>query len=580
MLNKALYGILILLNVFFIFSTSFAQKTTDSEPFSIKGNSHIYSQFSTRQANYQQIPRNHINLKLNNTVNVYGIPLRASIFLTSINSDARQNSSNFSIGLNPRTLAKSKITGKMKFLSWFPTLEAGNCHPSYSPLTLNGINLKGVNVEFNPGGFYSAFAKGKLKRVIQETTNPVFQEYERTMTFGRIGYGKKDGTQFILSMLHAKDDPESLNPDGIKYRIDPDTLVLDVGTFIHGVDSGYMFKMPQENYVSSAEFNLVLLKKKLSVKSEIAGSLTTDNQNALDIIYDKIPEVVSDKLFFNTATKMDYAFAVRPVLNLRTTQVSGGMRRIGPGFRSLGVAYLRSNVTQYDAGITQHFNRKKIRAQAFFKHNIDNVTEWNPRTSKVSNYGINTTFRIKKSLFLTALYSQYDAESLINEMDVTYEANNFSITSGYRKKFGDISTYTTAMFTRQLASNNLEEGDNELTNSGFFISEMINLKFPISFFGSFGLTNAETNLFDRKTITLNGRVTYTGIKSMKNVIGISNSNWQGDIRRNKIYFISTFDFKKFGKFTLQADHRIYSNKLNPDRDYKDFVLRMGLIHRW
>lgn len=579
MCNKALYGMLISLNVLFIFSTTFAQKEESLEPFSIKGNSHIYSQFSTRQANYQQIPRNHINLKLNNTVNVYGIPLRASIFLTSINSDARQNSSNFSIGLDPRTLAKSKITGKMKFLSWFPTLEAGNCHPSYSPLTLNGINLKGVNVEFNPGGFYSAFATGKLKRVIQET-DPVFQEYERKITFGRIGYGKKDKTQFILSMLHAIDDPESLDPDGIKYRIDPDTLVLDVGTFIHGVDSGYMFKMPQENYVSSAEFNLVLLKEKLSVKSEIAGSLTTDNQNAFDIIYDKIPEVISDNLFFNTDTKMDYAFAIRPVLKLKTTQISGGMRRIGPGFRSLGVAYLRSNVTQYDAGITQHFNRKKIRVQAFFKHNIDNVTEWNPRTSKVSNYGVNTTFKIKKALFLTALYSQYTAESMINEMNVDFTADNISFTTGYRKKFGDISTYTTAMFTRQQASNNLEVGDNELTNSGFFISEMINLKYPVSIFGSFGLTNAETNLSDRKTISLNGRVTYSGIKSMKNVIGISSSNWQGDIRKNRFYIISSLNLKKFGQFTLQADHRIYSNKINPDRDYKDFSLRMGIIHRW
>jgi hypothetical protein len=163
---------------------------------------------------------------------------------------------------------------------------------------------------------------------------------------------------------------------------------------------------------------------------------------------------------------------------------------------------------------------------------------------------------------------------------VDFIADNISFTTGYRKKFGDISTYTTAMFTRQQASNNLEIGDNELTNSGFFISEMINLKFPISIFGSFGLTNAETNLSDRKTISINGRVTYSGIKSMKNVIGIASSNWQGGIKKNRFYIISSLNLKKFGQFTLQADHRIYSNKINPDRDYNDFALRMGIIHRW
>jgi hypothetical protein len=545
----------------------------------VMGNSRIYSQFSTRKGNYQEIPRNFARYELNNTFNFSGIPVITSLFLSTEQSSSRQNISSFRISLDGRSIARNKLYEEFRFLSYFPTLEVGNCRPVYSPLILNGVNLRGVNVEFNPGHFYSAFATGRLVRAVREAA-PEYQSYERNLTFGRLGVGKIRQSYFAMSFLHAKDDPESIEPAPYWYKSDPDTLIYNAETYIHGYDSSYLYILPKENYVASAELNLSLLKKKLLMTCEIAGSLATANQNAYGLTFDEIPEQFQEILFFNSSSRIDYAWVFRSILKLGNTEISGSARRIGPGFVSLGTAYLRTDVNQYEGNFVQFLSRKKVRVQFYYKSSRDNLLEWKSQTTRFINWGINANFRFSKAPWFTFLYSPYHSSYDMPDQTVNYDAGNLSLTSGYQFRLNKTSSLTNAMVSLQNGNNNLKAGNNEMKSMNLMFSETLNLGIPLSFFGSVGINDLESTQFERKTMSYNGRITFKGIKWMHSLLGISYTSWKDRIDRNKLYVNILINMGKFGTLTMQADRNSFVNHISSGKDYTEYIFRLGFAHRW
>ena len=559
--------------------TTYAQNPDSTKIVRLSGQSHIYSQISTGNAPYQHFPASFLNFRLSNQLEILGIPLQANVFLTTASSESRQARNQFTFGLDSRAIFNRGLNRRNKFLRIFPTIQIGNCHPSYSGLTLGNINLNGVNVEFNPGVFYAAFAKGRVSRSI-ENTLPVFQEYERNIIYGGLGIGKKDRSKFVLSVMHAEDDPNSLEADGAKYYIDPDTLVLDIGTFIHGLDSAYLYKKPKENYVASAELDLFLFNRKFNIKGQLAGSLVTENLNAFEFDIGQIPELISENLYFNTSSRIDYAYSINPSLNLLNTRINLQMDRIGPGFNSLGVPYIRNNRNSYKADVTQYFINKKIKLRAFYSHSRDMGTDYNPRQSRVQRYGFNTSAKIRKSVFLSVLIANYNANTLLDEIEVDHNALNISLTTGLRKKFGKTTSFTNVTASYQTAENDMVQGLNELENMSIVLTQMLNFRKPVVFAGSVGYTNNSSNVINRDIIHFNTKLSYSGIKFMNNSLAFSHARWGEEILNTKLTYKATFNFKKYGRFSVQLGWKNYKNTLSTNRDYSDIILRMGMIQRW
>ncbi len=556
-----------------------AQIPDQKKGITLTGNSRIYTQVSSREGNYQELPRNFARWELNNTFNFSGIPVTAGFFLTTEGSEMRQNISAFRVGLDARSIARSKLYEKFRFLSWFPTLEAGNCRPAYSAFTLNGVNLRGVNVEFNPGAFYTAFATGRLKRATGQSP-PRYQSYDRDVTFARLGVGKRRQSYFALSLLHARDDTASLQPDPHTYYYGPDTLEYDAETFIHGRDSGFLYVLPKENWVAGAELNLSFLKQKLVLNGEMAGSLATANRNAYGFTFEEIPENYRDLLYYNSSSHIGYAWALRSALKLRNTEMTGSFRYVDPGFVSLGTSYLRTDVSQYEGSLVQYLIRKNIRLQLFYKSSRDNLLGWKSQTTLFSNWGVNASLRLPKAPFLTVLYSPFHSSYEGPAGDVLFDAENLTVTSGFQLRFGRSSAFTNALFSLQNGSNTLETGDSSMENLNWMVSETLNLGKSVSLFGSAGYNNLETSTILRKTTTYNGKISFTGSRRFRSYLGMSQTRWKEEMERTRLYFNVLFDMGKLGTLTLQADRNNYANHKEEGKDYEEYIVRLGLAHRW
>ena len=560
-------------------ATCNARQDSTRRGITVTGSSRIYSQFSTRAGNYQELPRNFIRWELNNNLNFYGIPIVSSIYLSTEQSSSRQNISGFRIGLDARSIARNKLYEKFRFLNWFPTLEAGNCRPVYSVFTLNGVTLRGVNVEFNPGPFYTAFATGRLQRAVQSGL-PSMQLYDRNLTFGRLGGGKSRSVFFALSLLHAKDDPESMKPDPYWYQRQPDTLVYNAETFIHGRDSGAIYILPRENYVASFAMNLPLFRRRLTITGELAGSLTHANQNAYGFTFDEIPERYQDRIFVNASSRADYAWMASAVLKLPETQAEAVVRHVGPGFVSLGTAWLRTDVEQYEGSIIQYFKRKQIRFQAWYKGSRDNLSGWKSSTVDYSNCGANASFRFRRAPWFTLLYAPYRSGYDTPEGKVNFEATNYTFTAGMQHRIKAATAMTQGMVSLQEGMGNLPAGGTEMKNLNLMLSETVTLKAPFALFASVSMNDLKSTQIDRKTLTLNGKITYRGVRWMNNQAGVSLTSWSEQLSRFRYYLHTLIDMGKFGSLTFQAERNNLENFAAPERSFKEYIFRVGFSHRW
>jgi hypothetical protein len=556
-----------------------ARQDTVRHGITVTGNSLITAQVSTREGNYQEIPRNYARWELNNTLGIAGIPVLTSLFLTTEDHTSRQSITGFRIGLDAKAIARNKLYEKFRFLSFFPTLEAGNCRPVYSPLIFNGVNLRGVNVEFNPGPFYAAFATGRLVRAVRNAS-PVYQAYERNLTFGRIGIGKVRHSYFAISFLHAKDDPDSVLPDPHWYKSDPDTLVYNAETYIHGYDSSYITILPRENYVAGAELSVSFFKKKLFIAGEFAGSLATADQNAFGLTYDKIPDPLLELFNFNSSSRVDYAWFIRSGLKLQNTEITGQARYVGPGYVSLGTAYLRTDINQIEGNLVQYLYRKKINFRFYYKNSSDNLMDWKLQTTRTTNWGVHASLRLPKAPWFTVMYSPYHSSYLMNNRTVSWDADNLSLSTGQQVRMGKASSLTSALVSFQNGKNTLETSGGKMTNMNLLFSETVSLGIPLSLYGAMGINNLETGQNERKTLSYNGKLTYRGLKWMQALAGISHTVWKNEMVRSKIYITTQVKMGKFGILTIQADRNQFENHKIPGRNYTEYVYRIGLAHRW
>jgi hypothetical protein len=110
---------------------------------------------------------------------------------------------------DPDQLRKLGIFSKAQtLLASVEKLGIGTVFPYYSPLSVNGIALKGVDLAVNPGKFYGALTAGEITQAA--FVSDTFQHpYRSRMISGKVGVGKNAGTHLYATAMLVR---ESLHP--------------------------------------------------------------------------------------------------------------------------------------------------------------------------------------------------------------------------------------------------------------------------------------------------------------------------------------------------------------------------------
>ncbi len=608
-----------------------------AQPFPIQfnGSTRLSGQSSNRQGLYQSLPPSFVQWDLNSILSVYGIPISMNALVTSEQRYTDQKLNYFNIGLSQadlqqqvrmriaqkvaelQELAQQKVqqgidaltdslrtyspeklkdlvqidnidklrelqnlkpsdlenrmhelvdmgitTASAGIASLFPTLALGTTFPQYSPLILGGIPVTGVNVEFTPGSFYFAFTTGAVLDAapgLGSLTSLLTQSaFNRKITAGRFGIGSKDDSHLYFTGLFGKDDGGSLTGDSTDQRI-----------------------TPKANTVLGSEGKLLLFDDRLSLQGEGAISLWTDDVDGAEISDSGIPSWIQKLFKPNITSSYDYAFSFQGAyaLSAKGTSLSALVTRVGPGYMSMGVPYLRKDVLEYEGKLEQRLFDRQASVSAYYRRDKDNLIPWKESQTTVSAFGLQAALNFRNLPYLRFSYAPLSQQnqSVADSLKIENTISILSAMSGYTfRTDGGLVSSTNVSFVSQSGKTEAPGGD--YSNTNLMANESIGFNFPLSFSVVGGLTTTRIDTTTTRLVNIDLSGTYTALEVWQNTIGVSFT--RDAVKRTGFFFNSSVPLGKIATLTVALEKTAFEDPVTPANNYNEVVFRFMLSRSW
>jgi len=564
-------------------------------------------QYSNLQGIGSEIPRNFLNLRLDPTMVIYGVPLTFSLFYSTQQQDRFQNINSMAILLDPHYLkkvgqeqAESKIKemeteierkkaelenqkdklspeeieklngeindasdelesmrknpekhlpGQQGFFSMFNTLGIGTNYPVYTKYTMNGSRVTGLNMEMNPGWFYFAFAGWNNLDAVPNSA------YGRNLFAGRIGVGAKDDSHFHITGMKGMDDQNSLTANQI-----PEGLA------------------PQENVILGTDASLNLFDNLFAIGGEVDASAYTRDVNSPEL--EDIPKIVNSIMSANISTQVDYAYEIFSSVDIKDsdTKLRGAYKYVGPGYISMGAPGIRRDVSGFDVKLNQILFNRIVNLSVLFAREQNNLISQNISTSTYYKYAFNLRMNFPNAPYLIIDYRPNFVSNNL-KADSTKIENNahvFSLMTGLNV-FGDnIVSSTNFVISYQSSSSNTTTEDISLFN--FTVSENLTFNFPLSLTGMLGFINYSPG--DKTTLMLDFSTGYLFFSIWNNTVGINYATESDVSKRTGIYFTSAVPVWEIGNLFVNLQHNLYREDVFVYGDRDETILRAGISKKF
>ena len=289
---------------------------------------------------------------------------------------------------NPMDLSDPKImidqlkqmgayTGLNKFLFNIKEVSIGTSYPIYTPLTLNGTQIFGGNVEWNPGLLFITATAGKVANAYPNPIDSLNSRYSQRMAGARLGIGRIHSSYLALNAVKFWDDEQSLSIPK------------------------YLELYPENATVASTDFNVSIGKNRYF---ELGGEMAAmfKNQNSKDTLGGRIdlsavPELVSKNLKPNLSSNADFAFNAESSINLfkGATGIKANIQFVGPGYFTPGTYGIQNDLLKQKIRWEQRMSRA-FQLNLFYHKDYDNFSESKGFRTFRSDVGTEIVVRTKK----------------------------------------------------------------------------------------------------------------------------------------------------------------------------------------
>jgi hypothetical protein len=613
----------------------------DSPVIKLSGTSRTEGQYSDRQGSEQETPRNYGRWEIDPVVSLYDIPFSMHMLLSSEQSVTRQNINSFNVSFNLNTqklqdLLRTRITsslqsiaerddiqrlraaadvaedpeklkdslkehapdqlrdlekleklerlselksgdlaeylpelrdldlisGTEKFIFNFPTLGIGVNYPNYSPMLLSGVPVTGIDFEFNPGMFYMAATGGKAQSAIR-LIDSNYVAFKRQLYAGKIGFGRKMGGHLYVTGLYARDDESSVLFDTSATA--PTTVTTP----------------PQSNYVLGIEANIPFVEQYFSVQGELLGSVLTGDTRSAGIASSDIPDLIVKLIDPKISSSVDYSYSASGTVNIPeiAMKLKGSVKRIGPGFYSLGSPYLRNDLMRIEGRLDQGFLRRQITFTGYFRQEHDNLIVWKDSRTTLTSFGLNLGLNFRNLPFFRLGYVPYiQKNDRTDSLRVENRTSMFNLAAGYGVNLSGIYSLTNASFATSSTSTLI--GAYDYGTSTFALNEAVNFQFPLSLSAGFSLTQPTKGSDTLRVTSFDLAGSYTAYDVWQSALGLTLSN-QNTIGNKVGFFVATyFPIGKFGNMEVRAEKNRYDDKILKASNYDEVIFRAIFTSAW
>lgn len=330
------------------------------------------------------------------------------------------------------------LTPEQATLARFPSFGFGKVAPSFGSLLFDRVTINGGSFEFNPGELYVAAAAGKLQREVDPTVlttealsadslllvDPSIGavEFHRNLYSLRLGLGRRHGSYVALTGLYADDDDQSrtlqtiANRPLVRFveRIDSVGEIVGIDTVL---ESNRVIGR-QRNYGFGGVGRLELEEQGLEVDGEFNLAWFDDEANRASQML--VPQPQGLPSFLRADSMLtDFDFALRAEWQLPTPDagsINAGIRYVGGGFRSVGVAGLRTDVLRADARYGVDLFERQARVGLRYSFEEAGYKD-SSNTSRIDALGASLELRPKGLPALVIGYQRHGQDLVTGKLD-------------------------------------------------------------------------------------------------------------------------------------------------------------------
>jgi hypothetical protein len=458
------------------------------------------------------------------------------------------------------------MSGAEKFLFGFQDLGIGVTYPRYSPLVLTGVPVNGAALEYSTGLFTVAGAGGSMDGPIPNARLAT-QTFDRILIAGKLGLGATEGTHFHLLGLYANDDAASASADSAT--------------------------TPAKNVVVAVDGRLELFDRGLTIGAEVAGSMFTRDLNAPGIVLggENDPTGIANRLDPKISTSMDYAWSIVSAFNLFDGATRGKIKAqmIGPGYTSLGVPYLRTDMMGQEAELEQSLFAGQVTMGGYYKRNEDNIVpwkrtrvgdEWLPARTSLTSYGGRFGLQLQGLPYLRIEYApflqQTDIEGDSSGADNRTEM--ISASAGWGYSLLDVTGSTAAVAMTQTGTSH--DGRFAFTNRIYSFNQTVAFSFPLSLSAGGSYTETELAGATTRIASISGSGSLKISDFIKGSLGLTFSDRNDGGSRLGFAIRTTLKLWSYGELDLRAERNTYESGVALDEDYEQVRFRGMLTTTW
>lgn len=372
----------------------------------------------------------------------------------------------YKLNRNKNLKKEAKRLGEVKsgqsfFLS-VKKLDLGTFDPDYTVLVLSGVNLSGVNFEFNPGNLYGAISIGKAAANFNNPLNISALSSGRNIISGRVGIGSKGKLLLAMSVLKGMDNTKD-----------------------QAKDSGYSVNLPSDNMVVGFDLTYKL-GSKAEMGFEYAKSQNTGGGQASENLSERVSGLVD-------SDKNKYSSAVHSYINLNfgNTRLKTLARVVDPFYYSFGTPYLRRDNIRIEVKGEQMFWQERISTSITYRRDADNIYELKQGSSVNNTLIYGFKLRVKKYPYLILTYSP-SYQSLFNsalKQQIDSRITLCNVIVGHTLQSKAVVSNSALSFIKQYSSSN-QSDFHKINVNQFSLNEVItirNLNFSINAMANYSL---------------------------------------------------------------------------------------------
>lgn len=276
----------------------------------------------------------------------------------------------------------------------------GSTPVNYSSLTIQNINVTGVQVEYNPS-FYAALTSGTVSYRFRDYLLNTAGQPKQYVTAVRFGVGRPEGNSIIFTYYTGK-----------KY-------LYNYNTTVNGSQVS-----PNINIMGISLFARRQLDKNTYVTAEAAKSSLP-----YYAIATPPPHIAASTFRFNDRSNEAYIITFSSLYPKTHTTITGSYRYTGSNFQSFSFFTTSSAQTSWYIKLHQPFFNKKVLIDAAVRKNdFSNPYVNQTYNSSIIFKSIQATLRLKKLPVLTMGY--YPTSQLVKMSDNYFREDLFNTLVG------------------------------------------------------------------------------------------------------------------------------------------------------